>query len=29
MDHDAAAARKSQCYCETCTDRATWYDSDN
>lgn len=26
MDHDENAAARSECYCETCTDRATAYD---
>jgi hypothetical protein len=24
MDHDETAARRSECFCETCTDRAAW-----
>lgn len=27
MDHDQQAANRSECYCETCTDRAAWQDS--
>jgi hypothetical protein len=27
-DHDESAARRGECYCETCTDRAAWYDQD-
>ena len=28
MEHDKEAAARSECYCETCTDRAAWYDMD-
>lgn len=24
MDHDEDAAKRNECYCETCTDRAAW-----
>ena len=29
MDHDEAAANRSDCYCETCTDQAAWYGQDS
>lgn len=28
MEHDAQLAARSDCYCESCTDRAAWYGQD-
>jgi len=29
MEHDPKLANRSECYCETCTDRAAWHGQDN
>lgn len=29
MEHDETLADSSECYCETCTDRAAWFAQDN